>query len=51
MRVLVDTNIILDVLLNRAEFLEASSTVLKRLWERQYHRFFFLLSPDVTFTV
>ena len=39
MRVLIDTNIILDVLLNRTEFLELSSTVLKRIWERQYRGF------------
>jgi len=39
MRVLVDTNIVLDVLLNRTEFLELFSTVLKRLWERRYHGF------------
>jgi predicted nucleic acid-binding protein len=39
MRVLIDTNIILDVLLNRTEFLELSSTVLKRLWEQQYRGF------------
>ena len=36
MRVLIDTNVILDVLLNRLEFLEFSAAVLKRLWERQF---------------
>ena len=36
MRVLIDTNVILDVLLNRLEFLEFSVAVLKRLWERQF---------------
>ena len=39
MRVLIDTNIILDVFLNRAEFCELSATVLKRIWERQYRGF------------
>jgi len=39
MRVLIDTNIILDVLLRRSEFWESSSAVLERLWERQDHGF------------
>jgi len=39
MRVLIDTNIILDVLLNRREFLEDSSAVVKLLLERKYRGF------------
>ena len=39
MRVLIDTNIILDVLLRRSEFRESSSAVLERLCERQDHGF------------
>ena len=39
MRVLIDTNIILDILLNRTEFGELSFAVLKRLEERQYRGF------------
>ena len=39
MRVLIDTNIILDVLLNRREFLEVSSAVVKLLLERKYRGF------------
>ena len=38
-RILIDTNIILDVLLNRKEFLEASSTVLESLLKRKYRGF------------
>ena len=38
-RILIDANVVLDVLLNRAEFLESSSAVLTRLGERQYRRF------------
>jgi predicted nucleic acid-binding protein len=38
-RILLDTNIILDVLLNRKEFLAASSTVLKLLLQREYRGF------------
>jgi predicted nucleic acid-binding protein len=38
-QVLIDTNIVLDVLLNRAEFLELSSAVLKRLGEQQCRGF------------
>ena len=38
-RVLLDTNIILDVLLNRTEFLESSSAVLKSLLKRKYRGF------------
>jgi len=38
-RVLIDTNIILDVLLNRQEFLEASTAVLRPLVERKYRGF------------
>jgi len=38
-RVLIDTNILLDVLLNRQEFLEASTAVLRLLLERQYRGF------------
>ena len=38
-RVLLDTNIILDVLLNRKEFLEASSSVLESLVTRRYRGF------------
>jgi len=38
-RVLIDTNIILDVLLNRQEFLEASTAVLRPLLERKYRGF------------
>ena len=38
-RVLIDTNIVLDVVLNRKEFLANSAAVLKRLEERQYRRF------------
>jgi len=39
MRVLIDTNIILDVVLNRQEFLEVSSTVIKLLLEQKYRGF------------
>jgi len=39
MRVLMDTNVILDVLLNRKEFLEVSSAVIKLLLERKYRGF------------
>ncbi|MCL2743144.1 MAG: PIN domain-containing protein [Planctomycetaceae bacterium] len=38
-RVLIDTNILLDVLLNRKEFLEVSSAVIKLLLERKYRGF------------
>ena len=38
-RILIDTNVMLDVLLNRAEFLELSSAVLQRLGEWQYRGF------------
>ena len=38
-RVLIDTNIILDILLNRKEFLELSLAALKPLLEQKYHGF------------
>ena len=38
-RVLLDTNIILDVLLNRTKFLESSSAILKYLLKRKYRGF------------
>ena len=39
MRVLIDTNIVLDVLLNRQAFLGHSMAVLKTLLERKYRGF------------
>ena len=38
-RVLIDTNILLDVLLNRQEFLQASTAVLRRILERKCRGF------------
>jgi predicted nucleic acid-binding protein len=38
-RVLIDTNVMLDILLNRKEFFESSVAVLKLLVERKYRRF------------
>ena len=39
MRVLIDTNIVLDVLLNRKEFLATSTAVIKLLGERKFRGF------------
>jgi len=39
MRVLIDTNIVIDVVLKRPEFFESSFAVLKLLRERKYRSF------------
>jgi predicted nucleic acid-binding protein len=38
-RVLIDTNIVLDVLLNREEFLEASTSSIKMILQRKFRGF------------
>jgi predicted nucleic acid-binding protein len=39
MRVLIDTNILLDILLDRKEFIEPAIALLKRLQERKFRGF------------
>ena len=50
MRILVDTNVILDVLCNRTEFVEASSQIWKRCEVEQIEGFISALSvPNIVY--